>query len=87
VRLLCVAVRRGGQCAFCFSDGHEQVHEGAHARALAVAVDALRQQLEIATRQTEAERSRVDQLLIELADVRTAAMISGSEAAAIAYHA
>jgi hypothetical protein len=34
-------------------------------------------------RQTEAERARVDQLLIDLADARTAAMITGCEAAAL----
>ena len=60
-------------------DGREQAHE----RGLVQALDALRQQLEIANRQTEAERARVDQLLIDLADARTAAMITGCEAAAL----
>jgi hypothetical protein len=60
-------------------DGPEQAPE----RGLVQALDTLRQQLEIANRQTEAERARVDQLLVALADARTAVMISGCEAAAL----
>ena len=59
-------------------------------RALESAVEALREQLANADQREEAERRRaehaerkVDELLTTLADARTAAMILGSEAAAL----
>ena len=64
-------------------DGCERAHDGTHVQGLVQVFEALRQQLEIANRQTAAERARVDQLLVDLADARTAAMITGCEAAAL----
>jgi hypothetical protein len=51
--------------------------------ALAQAVKTLREQLEIANGRADRAEGRTDELFLALADARTAALISGSEAAAL----
>jgi hypothetical protein len=50
---------------------------------LSRAIETLREPLEVANGALLAERRRVDELLVALADARTAAMITGCEAAVL----